>query len=103
MVSESDPVLDELSQRCHKLLDTQLLIVDYALPSPFRQYIVGRVRIFRQEDYMSVFLDHPVYTSTDTMVFAERELKHLFSHWPGIYEVLRILRTEMILDDLSAT
>lgn len=102
-MSESDPVLDELSERCHRLLDTKIFVVDYDLPSPFKECRVGKVRLFRREDYMAVFLGHPIYTSTDTMIFAERELKHLFSHWPGVYEVLRILRMEMILDDLSAT
>lgn len=98
-----DPILDEISDRCHRLLDTCVLIVDRELPSPFSEYRVGRVRMLRREDYLAVFLDNVIYTFTDDMVFAEKGTTHMYSSWPRIREALTIIRTDMVLDDLSAT
>lgn len=102
-MAHGDPLLDELSFRCHRLLDTRILIVERDLPSPFAEYRTGRVRMLRREDYLAVFLDDLVYTFTDDMVFAERGETHMYSSWPRIYEALRIVRLDMILDDLSSS
>ena len=101
-MAHGDPILDELSDRCHRLLDTRILIVERELPSPFSEYRVGRVRMLRREDYLAVFLDDLVYTFTDDMVFAEHGSTHMYSSWPRIHDALRIIRCDMILDDLSA-
>lgn len=102
-MAHGDPILDEISFRCHRLLDTRPLLVERELPSPFAECRVGRVRMLRREDYLAVFLDDLIYTFTDDMVFAERGSTHMYSSWPRIEEALRIVRISMILDDLSTS
>lgn len=101
-MDESDPILDELSRRCHQLLDTRILLAGHELPAPFNVYRLGRVRLVRYDGYLAVYLDRLNYRLTDDMVYAEDGGVHLSSHWPAIYDVLVILRMDMILDDLSA-
>jgi hypothetical protein len=101
-VGDRDPVLDELSRRCHQLLSTRILVVDHEFPSPFSEHRVGRVRMLRHEDYLAVYLDCLTYRFTDDMVYSEHGAVYLMSRWPAVYEVLTILRVDMILDDLSS-
>jgi len=102
-VAYDDPILDELSIRCHRLLDTRILIVEYDMPSPFSELRLGPVRVLRRDAYLAVFLDHLVYTMTDDMVFAgKNDSHHLFSRWPHVCTALGILRAEMVLDDLAS-
>ncbi|MGD9726305.1 MAG: hypothetical protein AB7L09_01525 [Nitrospira sp.] len=101
-MGHGDPILDEMSYRCHRLLDTRVLIVERDVPSPFAEYRVGRVRMLRRDDYLAVFLDHLIYTFTDDMVFAERGKEHMYSSWPRIRDALLIVRMDMILDDLAS-
>lgn len=101
-MAHGDPILDEISFRCHRLLDSRILVVERETPSPFKEYRTGRVRMLRREDYLAVFLDDLVHTFTDDMVFAEKGQTHMFSSWPRIYDALRIIRLDMILDDLSS-
>lgn len=99
-MAHEDPIIDELSRRCHRLLNSRILIVERGLPSPFSEYRVGPVRLLRREDYLAVFLDNAVHTFTNDMVFAECGDRHMFSSWPRINDALRIVRLDMILDDL---
>ena len=70
--------------------------------SPFRERYVGRVMIVEREEYLSVYLDRMDYSYTNDMVYAERHRSHIFSNWPLLNDALRILRIEMILDDLAS-
>ena len=88
--------------RSKKLLDTRILVVEYDLPSPFRECQIGRVKLMSRDTYLAVFMDHETYTHTNDMVFACQGTAHLFSRWPHVNWVLEILRTEMVLDDLAA-
>ena len=102
-MAHDDPILDEFRARCHRLLDSRILIVERCVPSPFSEYRTGRVRMLRREDYLAVFLDDLVYTFTDDMIYAERGATHMYSSWPRIHDALRIIRLDMVLDDLSAS
>ena len=82
-------------------MNNRLLLVDREFPSPFSEYRVGRVWLFKREDYLAVYLDCLLYRFTDTMVYAERAERHIYSSWPAIRDALRILQMDMILDDLA--
>jgi len=58
--------------------------------------------MIRHKDYLAVYLDCLTYRFTDDMVFSGHGDVHLSSRWPAVYEVLDILRSYMVLDDLSA-
>ena len=59
--------------------------------------------IIEREEYLSVYLARVgLYHYTNDMVYAERERRHIFSSWPLLQDALKILRIEMILDDLAS-
>ena len=80
----------------------RILVVRPIYNSPFRERYVGRVMIIEREEYLSVYLDRPDYIYTNDMVYAECDRRHIFSSWPLLHVALRILRIEMILDDLAS-
>lgn len=84
-------------------MQDQIYVVRPIYNSPFKERYIGRVMIIEREEYLSVYLDHPIYTFTNDMVYAERDGQHITSSWPLIYDALGILRLAMILDDLAAS
>jgi len=91
-----------MSDRCHRLMENRILVVSPIHNSPFRERYVGRVTVIEREDYLSVYLDRMDYIYTNDMVYAEHDRLHIFSAWPLIRVALKILRVEMILDDLAS-
>lgn len=104
MVKVGDELLDELSNRCLKLMNYKVLIARTPSDEPFRQLYLGPLTITHliDTDHLTVYMRHEVYNYTQDLVLAVCKHKHLFSRWPHVYEVLRILRVRMILDDLAA-
>jgi len=99
-----DEVLDELSDRCLRLLRNKVLIAHTIFGEPFRELYTGPVSMQHMidTDHLTVHIQHTVYNHTRDLVYSVRETSHLFSRWPHVYDVLTILRIEMILDDLAA-
>lgn len=71
--------------------------------TPYKEAKIGRVYIYEQEEALLVHLHRLItYTCTSDMVYSEYRRKHKYSSWPLLYDALTILRTEMVLDDLSS-
>lgn len=98
-----DPVIAELSDRCHRLLVCRPFIVQPINSSPYREHKVGRVLLCERDTFLSVFLYRILnFVFTTDMVYTEIDGRHTYSSWPLVYDTLSILRIEMVLDDLSS-
>jgi len=98
-----DEIVDEISLRCSRLLRNRVLIAHTIFGEPFRELYLGPVSMVHliDTDHLTVHLQHDHYLFTTDLVLAVQRNEHLFSRWPQVYEVLRILRVEMVLDDLA--
>lgn len=101
---EGDPVLSELSRRCHQLLDGVILYLKPVREPPFKELHLGRLYLIQKSDYMALYMGRlHLYEFTNDMVYAEQDGDHKYSSWPQIYDALTILRMEMVLDDLASS
>ncbi len=100
-----DEILDELSDRCLRLLRGRVLIAHTIFGEPFRELVLGAISMCHviDTDHLTVHMRHERYDMTSDLVYAVRGTEHLFSRWPDASEVLACLRVMMILDDLAAT
>lgn len=97
----SNVELEELSNRCHRILDGRVFIVQPTICSPWRRVRLGRLLMKERDDEMSLWIHHRVYTYTTDVVYAEVRNQVTIASYPLVYEALSILRAEMILDDLA--
>jgi hypothetical protein len=69
---------------------------------PYKELYVGRVYILSKELTLSVFLNR-LEDYTDDLVYAEDRTRRFstYSSWPNVREALRILRMNMMWDDLA--
>lgn len=92
----------EISARCRQLLADRIFLISEMGGVPYKEIKVGRVRIYEQNESITVHLYRSViYTYTSDVVYSEFRGEHRYSNWPLIHDALAILRLEMILDDLS--
>lgn len=84
-------------------MSDHIYVVEPIHNEPYRERFVGRVTILQCDEYLQVYLDRlGEYYFTNDAVYGERAGHHIFSSWPLVYDALKILRAEMILDDLSS-
>ena len=96
-------ILEEMSDRCKRLLSPRVLIARSLHGQPFKELTVGRVFIYERGSLLRVELYRLDYTFTTDTVYTARHGRHASSSWPNIRVALTILRNDMILDDLASS